>query len=92
MALHDPTLAQALSAAPSTRNAFTTSLQAGDGWRGCTPSAGDLSYYAPSGNLAILHRGFAYSSGLIRLGHLETGLDAMRKAGSLTVVLTRDLP
>ena len=59
---------------------------------GYTPSAGDLSYYAPWGNLAIFHRGFAYSSGLIRLGRLETGLDAIREAGSLTVLLTRELP
>lgn len=59
---------------------------------GYTPSAGDLSYYAPWGNLAIFHRGFAYSSGLIRLGRLETGLDVMRKEGPLPVVLTRGLP
>ena len=59
---------------------------------GYTPSAGDLSYYAPWGNLAIFHKGFAYSSGLIRLGRLATGLDAMRKEGPLTVVLMRELP
>jgi hypothetical protein len=59
---------------------------------GYTPSAGDVSYYAPWGNLAIFHRGFAYSSGLVRLGRLESGLDVMRKKGPLTVVLTRELP
>jgi len=59
---------------------------------GYKPSAGDLSYYAPWGNLAIFHKGFEYSSGLIRLGRLETGLEAMRRKGPLSVVLTRELP
>jgi hypothetical protein len=59
---------------------------------GYTPSAGDLSYYAPWGNLAIFHKGFEYSSGLIRLGRLDAGLEAMRHEGPLTVLLTRELP
>lgn len=59
---------------------------------GYEPSAGDLCYYAPWGNLAIFHKGFAYSSGLVRLGRLESGLEAMRRQGPLTVVLTHELP
>jgi hypothetical protein len=60
---------------------------------GYKPSAGDLSYYAPWGNLAIFHKEFEYSSGLIRLGRLETGLEAMRRKGPpLHVMLTRELP
>ena len=59
---------------------------------GFKPSAGDLSCYAPWGNLAIFHKGFEYSSGLIRLGRLETGLEAMRRKGPLPVVLTRERP
>lgn len=48
---------------------------------GHTPSAGDIGYYAPWGNLAIYHKDFAFSSGLVRLGRLDTGIDAMRRAG-----------
>src|SRR3954462_8138336 len=57
---------------------------------GYEPSAGDISYYAPWGNLAIFHKGFEYSRGLVRLGRLETGLEAMRRKGPLTVMLTRE--
>lgn len=34
---------------------------------------GDLCYYAPWGNLAFFHAGYRYSSGLIRLGHVDDG-------------------
>lgn len=40
---------------------------------GITPSAGDLAYYAPWGNLAIFYRGFDYSRGLVRLGRIKEG-------------------
>lgn len=55
---------------------------------GYKPSAGDLSYYAPWGNLAIFHKEFEYSSGLIRLGRLDSGLETLRRKGPLTVVVT----
>jgi hypothetical protein len=31
---------------------------------------GDITYYAPWGNLAIFYRDFGYSPGLVRLGHI----------------------
>ena len=40
---------------------------------GTTPTAGDVSYYAPWGNLALFYRDFEYSAGLVRLGHLDPG-------------------
>ena len=52
---------------------------------GYKPSAGDISYYAPWGNLAIFHQDFSFSSGLVRLGRLDSGLDAMRRPGPVTV-------
>lgn len=52
---------------------------------GYKPSTGDVSYYAPWGNLAIFHKDFPYSSGLVRLGRLESGLDAMRRTGTRSV-------
>ncbi|HJS10020.1 cyclophilin-like fold protein [Sphingopyxis sp.] len=46
---------------------------------GIKPSAGDIAYYAPWGNLAIFYRDFGYSRGLVRLGRLEGGTDALEK-------------
>lgn len=40
-----------------------------------TPRAGDLTLYAPWGNLAVFYRNFRSSSGLIPLGHTEDGLE-----------------
>ena len=52
---------------------------------GYKPSAGDISYYAPWGNLAIFHKDFSFSSGLVRLGRLDSGLEAMRRPGPVSV-------
>lgn len=38
---------------------------------GADPVIGDIAYYAPWGNLAIYYRDFGYSTGLVRLGHLN---------------------
>lgn len=46
---------------------------------GIKPTAGDIAYYAPWGNLAIFYRDFGYSRGLVRLGRLEGGTDALEK-------------
>lgn len=56
---------------------------------GYTPRAGDLAYYAPWGNLAIFHRDFRFSRGLVRLGRLDGGVEALRQAGPLRVVIRR---
>ncbi|MNR35695.1 hypothetical protein D3C85_1535600 [compost metagenome] len=44
---------------------------------GVTPRVGDLAYYAPWGNLAIFHKDFRYSSGLVKLGRLDSGVELM---------------
>lgn len=49
---------------------------------GITPKVGDLAYYAPWGNLAIFHKDFRYSSGLVKLGTLDSGIELMRRPGS----------
>jgi hypothetical protein len=56
---------------------------------GVEPAAGDIAYYAPWGNLAIFYKGFRYSSGLVRLGRLDAGADAFRRAGTLRVTIRR---
>jgi len=54
---------------------------------GSDPSAGDISYYAPRGNLALFYRDFGYSSGLVRLGRLESGVEALSRPGPLRVTI-----
>lgn len=47
--------------------------------RSYKPSIGDITYYAPWGNLAIFYRPFSDSSGLIRLGAFDGPIDALRR-------------
>lgn len=54
----------------------------------CTPVAGDICFYAPWGNLAIFYGDGEHSEGLVRLGRLDAGLDAIRRAGAETVTLS----
>ncbi|MCR8718950.1 cyclophilin-like fold protein [Pseudomonas syringae] len=56
---------------------------------GNTPVEGDIAYYAPWGNLAIYHKGFNYSPGLVRLGKIESGLETIRQAGTVAVRFER---
>lgn len=56
---------------------------------GVTPEAGDLSYYAPWGNLALFHEGFRYSEGLVTLGTLDGGVEALRQPGPLEATIER---
>ena len=55
--------------------------------KGIDPNVGDICYYTPWGNLAIYYRDFGYSSGLIRLGRITSGLDALtaHPSGTLTI-------
>jgi hypothetical protein len=52
---------------------------------GIDPSIGDIAYYAPWGNLAIYYKDFGYSDGLIKLGTIDSGLEALKVSGSLEV-------
>jgi hypothetical protein len=54
---------------------------------GSHPSVGDVGYYAPGGNLAIFRRDFRYSSGLVRLGKVDTGMEALNVPGSVDVTI-----
>ena len=42
---------------------------------GINPKAGDITYYAPWGNIAIFYRDFRYSNNLIYLGKFENVSD-----------------
>jgi hypothetical protein len=54
---------------------------------GFDPSIGDIAYYAPRGNLAIFYKDFGYSSGLVKLGTIDSGLDRLNVPGSLKVTI-----
>lgn len=54
---------------------------------GSDPDVGDITYYAPWGNLAIFYRDFGYASGLIILGKIDGGMDALSVPGSVNVTI-----
>lgn len=60
-------------------------LSTKDAPSGSDPSIGDIAYYAPWGNLALYYKDFDYSSGLIILGKVDSGMDAFKVPGSLAV-------
>ena len=47
---------------------------------GIDPEIGDITYYAPWGNLAVFYRDFRYSKGLVRLGTLDGDVDTLAEA------------
>ena len=56
---------------------------------GFDPDVGDIAYYAPWGNLAIFYRDFGWSDGLVKLGRIDAGVEALRGRGPLTVTIDR---
>ncbi len=54
---------------------------------GIDPDVGDITYYAPWGNVAIFYRDFGYASGLIRLGRINSGLDALKTPGASKITI-----
>ncbi len=54
---------------------------------GIDPDVGDITYYAPWGNLAIFYRDFGYSKGLIKLGRFDAGIKALEAQGPLSITL-----
>lgn len=54
---------------------------------GSDPAVGDIAYYAPWGNLAVFYKDFRYSSGLINLGKIDGGAEALNVPGRLTATV-----
>jgi hypothetical protein len=54
---------------------------------GVDPSVGDIAYYAPWGNLAIFYKDFGYPRGLIGLGRIDSGIEALSVSGSPKVTI-----
>ena len=54
---------------------------------GIDPSVGDITYYAPWGNLALFYRDFGYAKGLIKIGSIDEGIDVLGGSGSISVTI-----
>ena len=51
------------------------------------PAPGDVAYYAPWGNLAIFYKDSGYAKGLVKLGRLDAGVEALSVRGSLKATI-----
>lgn len=56
---------------------------------GVDPDVGDVTYFAPWGNLALFYRDFRYSRGLIRLGRIDGDVKLLERDGSIAVRIER---
>jgi hypothetical protein len=54
---------------------------------GNDPAIGDITYYAPWGNLAIFYQDFGYANGLVPLGKIDNDIQALNVPGSLKVTI-----
>ncbi|WP_338731329.1 cyclophilin-like fold protein [Mangrovimonas cancribranchiae] len=53
---------------------------------GYEPKTGDITYYAPWGDVAIFYKDFSYSTGLISLGKIEgDGIKKLKNMGNQKV-------
>lgn len=53
---------------------------------GYKPSTGDITYYAPWGDVAIFYKDFSHSSGLISLGRIDdNGIEKLKSVGKQLV-------
>ena len=55
---------------------------------GYDPSIGDISYYAPWGNLALFYRDSGYASGLVKLGAIDSDTEGLNRPGPLQVTIS----
>jgi hypothetical protein len=63
-------------------------LSTADAPPGVDPNVGDITYYAPWGNLAIFYKDFGYSDGLVKLGALDAGIEKLgAMSDDFTVVI-----
>lgn len=59
---------------------------------GFGPDVGHLTYYAPWGNLAFFYNDFTYSSGLILMGTIDTGIELLgQMEGPVTISIVSEV-
>ncbi|MEA9358406.1 cyclophilin-like fold protein [Bacteriovorax sp. PP10] len=59
-------------------------LSVKDAPSGSEPLVGDITYYAPWGNLALFYKDFSFSNGLIKLGKIDTDMNIFMSNGPVT--------
>ena len=52
-----------------------------------TPKKGDVTFYAPWGNLAIFYKDWHHSPGLVPLGRIEGDVAGLDRSGSMEVTV-----
>jgi hypothetical protein len=62
-------------------------LSTEDAPAGSDPSIGDITYYAPWGNLAIFYKDFGYSGGPVSLGKIDSGIEILQVPGPVNVMI-----
>lgn len=60
-------------------------LSVQDAPKGFNPSVGDITLYAPWGNIALFYKDFGYSNGLISLGKITSGIEYFKVKGKIAV-------
>lgn len=55
--------------------------------KGFDPSVGDITLYAPWGNIALFYKDFSYSKGLISLGKITSGIEHFKGKGKIIVTI-----
>ena len=68
-------------------------LATADASPGADPAPGDITYYAPWGNLAIFYNDFGYSPGLVHLGRIDSGaleLSSLANNREVTIEIAGD--
>lgn len=62
-------------------------LSTEDAPKGFKPSEGDITLYAPWGNIALFYKDFSYSNGVIPLGKITNGIAYFKVKGKITVTI-----
>lgn len=57
---------------------------------GYNPEIGDITYYAPWGNIAIFYKDFGYANGLIYLGKIEKGIELIKTNETIKIKLLNE--
>lgn len=65
-------------------------LSSGGAPAGHNPEIGDITYYAPWGNLALFYRDFGYAEGLIKLGEITGDMRVFESSVPLKVTFEKD--
>lgn len=60
-------------------------LSTKDAPKGFKPSEGDITLFAPWGNIALFYKDFSYFNGLISMGKITSGIDHFNAKGKIAV-------